>query len=175
MGETRNGSGEPEQDEDWRREGGIPLRPVLIVAALIVLALVVYGGYSCVRSAGAGSSFSDSVSHYPPGSVTYLARERTYLVHQTDGSFLALSDAEANDTDRVSGCLIRFRPDLHAAGETGVFWDDCHGVLFNRLGTAVQGSSAAMQRHPVSVSSGTVAVHFKDCLSADNLPDACRK
>lgn len=165
---------EEREPEEWRREGGVPLRPVLIVAALIVLALVVYGGYSCVRSADAGSSFSDSVSHYPPDSVTYLASERTYLVRQLDGSFLALSDAEANDTDRVSGCLIRYRPDLLAAGEAGVFWDDCHGVLFNRTGVVVQGSSAPMQRHPVSVSGVTVSVRIKDCLNADNQPEACR-
>jgi hypothetical protein len=163
-----------EEEDHGEPRGGVPLRPVLIVAALLILALAAYGGYACVQSTSGGSTFSDSVAHYAPGSVTYLASARTYLVRQADGSFLALSDAEANEADRIAGCLIRYRPDLRAAGETGVFWDDCHGVLFNRMGAAVQGSSAPMQRHPVSASGGRVTVRITSCVDAANQPQACR-
>jgi hypothetical protein len=145
--------------------GTIPLRPVAIVVVILLAIGVGYLAYSCARSSGSSSTFTDQVSHYPPNSVTYIAPARTYLVRQGDGSFLALSEVEAVREDRVAGCIIRFRPDLSAGGEPGVFRDDCHGVLFGRDGAPVGAASPPMQRHPVTSDGKTVSLRFHVCLS----------
>lgn len=163
----------PELPQEEQPQGGVPLRPVLLIAAVLLLAFAVYTGYSCLRSGGNGS-FSGPVDHFPPGSVTYLQAGGTYLVRQPDGAFIALSEQEADDADRTAGCVIRWRPDLAAAGERGVFRDDCHGVLFNRQGTAVQGSAPPMQRRPVTVSGSTVTVQLTHCENAVGTAEVCR-
>jgi hypothetical protein len=157
--------------------GTIPLRPVLVVAAILLLAAATYIGYSCTRSIGRGGGFSDQVSHYATGSVTYLAAGRSYLVRREDGSFVALSEVEADPADRVAGCLIRYRPDLSAAGQTGVFRDDCHGVLFSRDGIAIQGSAPPMEQHPVQVSGSQVSVRFNVCQAGggSDAAESCRE
>ncbi|MGI8551071.1 MAG: hypothetical protein ACR2PL_09865 [Dehalococcoidia bacterium] len=157
--------------------GTIPLRPVVIVAALLLLAAAAYTGYACFSARGNSSTFTDQVASYPPDSVTYIAQDHSYLVRTADASFLTLSEVEAQDADRVSGCIIRYRPDLSAGDVHGVFRDDCLGTLFNRMGIAVQGSAPPMQRHPTLVHDKTVTIYPKACEAGGNSmqPEACRE
>lgn len=148
--------------------GTVSLRPVLIVTTILSIGALGYLGYSCVSSAGSGSSYSAPVSRFSPDSVTYLAAARTYLVRQTDGTFIALSEIEPDQPDRIGGCVIRFRPDLQANGVMGVFRDDCHGALYGRDGRPLTGSAAPMQRHPVESSGTEVRVLFTVCLSGSD-------
>lgn len=170
----------PEQPEDGfeeedERAGTVSIRPVVIIGSLLLLALIGYLGYSCAATLGGSANYSAPVSRFAPNSVTYLAGSGTYLVRLADGSFLALSEAEATSADRVAGCVIRYRPDLSAGGQQGVFRGDCHGTLYNRMGIAVQGSALPMQRHPVNVRGNQVIVMPKQCLqSGTNQPQACR-
>jgi hypothetical protein len=156
--------------------GTISLRPVVAVVAILLLAGAAYLGYSCVSTRQPGASFADTVAHYPPDSVTYLANGRTYLVRMANGEFLALSEAEANRSDRIAGCLIRFQADLQQAGETGLFRDDCHGVVYDRQGLPQTDGQAPMQRHVVVQTANTVQVRFDLCLGGGgaNTPEACR-
>lgn len=160
---------------DSPHQGGVPLRPVLAVAAILLLVLIAYGAYSCSQSLAQGAVFRDQVSHYPVNSVTYLSAGRTYLVHLGNGSFIALSEIESSPADRADGCIIRYRPDVSAAGQRGVFVDDCKGVDFNTMGIAIQGTAPPMQRHPVSVHGGAVTVSLKSCLAGGggNHVEAC--
>jgi hypothetical protein len=156
-----SGPSESESDrelspEDWHDSGSVSLRPVLVVGCLLLLAGFGYLGYSCVQASERAGTFTDEASHYAPGSVTYVASGRTYLVRTSDGAFLALSEVEADDTDRVAGCVIRYLADLSIAGETGLFRDDCHGVVFSRNGSAIDGAAPPMQRHLVLQSSENV-------------------
>ncbi len=157
--------------------GTVPLRPVLIVFAVLLLVAAGFAVYSCTRSATSDGTFSDKVADYPPGSVTYLASGRTYLVRENDGSFLALSEVEAASADRQQGCIIRYRPDLSAAGQAGIFRDDCHGTLFNREGLAVRGDAPPMQQHPVQVEGSGMSVRFTSCraTTAGAAPEPCRE
>jgi hypothetical protein len=173
--ESRDGS--PAQPETSAEPGTWPLRPVLAIAALIVVALIGIAGYSCIRSSGGRDSFSAPESRFPPGTVTYIAAGRFYLVRNDNGNFLALSEVEDSQADRIAGCLIRYRPDLSAGNQAGVFRDDCHGTQFDRQGVAIDGSAPAMQQHPVRVAGGTVTVRFRDCLAGGGSPDPepCRE
>jgi hypothetical protein len=154
--------------------GTVSLRPVLAVFVVLLLAAAGFAIYSCARAPASGT-FVDSVHHYPPDSVTYLASGRSYLVRLSGGSFLALSEVEADAADRQQGCVIRFRADLSADGQVGVFRDDCHGALFNREGIAVQGSAPPMQQHPVQVNGDAVSVNFRSCLGSNSRPEPCRE
>jgi hypothetical protein len=159
-------------DDVWQEPGGISMRVLLPIVAVLAVAAAVYVGYTLTQSLGSGSSFSDRVANYPPDSVTYLSNGRTYLVRQNDGTFLALSEVEASATDRIAGCLIRYLP-----GKQGAFRDDCHGVMFNLEGVAVQGAAPPMQRHPVTVHGGKLTVQLKVCLqggSSDQI-EPCRE
>lgn len=163
--------------EPSHEPGTLPLRPVLIVAAILALAALAYAGYSCVHTSGGSGNFSAPVSQFPAGSVTYIALDRMYLARRDDGSFVTLSEIEAAQADRTTGCVIRYRPDLSAEGQAGVFRDDCHGTLFNRDGIAIQGSAPPMQQHPVRASKDTVVVETKVCLTGGGsaAPEPCRE
>ena len=162
---------------DEATAGTVALRPVLIIAAILAACVAGYLSYSCISAAGAGAGFSAPVSRFSPDSVTYLDAGRTYLVRQPDGGFLALSEAEPDRQDQISGCVIRYRPDLQAGGTTGVFRDDCHGALYGRDGQPLGGSGPPMQRHPVEVNGSQVRVNFAVCLSGsgDQSAEACRR
>jgi hypothetical protein len=157
--------------------GTVPLRPVVIVAVILLAIVAGYLGYACVHSSSGSSTFTDQVNHYAPGSVTYIAPARTYIARQPDGSFLALSEIEAAQADRVAGCVIRYRPDLSAGSETGIFRDDCHGVVFNREGLPIDGASPPMQRHPITSDGKTMALHFRMCLgpTGEGQEQPCRE
>jgi hypothetical protein len=156
--------------------GTISLRPVAVVTAILLLGAFGYLGYTCVHASPAGS-FVAPITRFAPGSVTYLAQGRTYLVRSDDGSFLALSEVEANAADRLAGCVIRFRPDLSAGDEKGVFRDDCHGTVFNHEGIAVQGSSDPMQQHPVLAGKSDISVRLRECLAGggNSSVEPCRE
>jgi hypothetical protein len=164
-------------DAEGAEPGTWPLRPVLAVAAVLLVGLLIYAGYSCVRSSGGSDSFSAPVNRFPLDSVTYVAPGRFYLVHTDTGAFVALSEVEDAPADRIAGCLIRYRPDLGSGDEKGVFRDDCHGTLFNRDGDAVEGSAPSMQRHPVRVTNGNVTVPLKECIAGGGAatPEVCRE
>ena len=163
-------------DYDAADTDGVSLRVVLPILVLLVLAAAVYAGYACSQTLGNGASLSDATAHYPPGSVTYLANGRTYLVREGDGSFIALSEIEERRADQIAGCVIRYRASLSASGESGVFRDDCHGVVFNLQGLVVEGAAQPMQRHPVIVNGKTLTVQFKTCLRAgDDVTEPCRE
>lgn len=156
--------------------GGISLRVVLPILVLLVLAAAVYAGYACSQSLGSGASLSDAAAHFPPGSVTYLANGRAYLVRESDGAFIALSEIEERRADQIAGCVIRYRAGLSASGESGVFRDDCHGAVFNLQGLVVAGAAQPMQQHPVVVNGKTITVQFKTCLrGGDRVPEPCRE
>lgn len=166
-----------EEDEELNEPGTVSLRVVVALLVLLVLAAAGIFIHSCSQSTASASVFSDQISHYAPGSVTYLANARSYLVRANDGSFLALSEVEAAEADRVAGCLIRYRPVSSANAQAGVFRDDCHGTLFNSQGIAVSGDAPPMQRHPTVVSAKMVSVQLRVCLQggADGRPEACRE
>jgi len=164
-------------EQRWHEPGTVPLRPVVIVGAILLLCSVAYLGYSCARSSASGGSFTAPVSRYPTGTVTYIAPARTYLVRREDSSFLALSEVEDSASDRLAGCVIRYRADLSAAGVTGVFRDDCHATLFSRDGVAIQGSAPPMQQHPVRPGKDEVVVQITMCLGGGGLglQEPCRE
>jgi hypothetical protein len=144
--------------------GTISLRPVLVVIALLGLASSAFLIYSCSHAPPVGS-FSAPINRFPANSVTYLSSGRSYLVRMEDGSFLALSEVDADPANRLKGCVIRYRPDLTGAGKQGAFRDDCSGALFDLEGLAIEGGSPPMQRHPVQVTDRNVSVRFKICIS----------
>lgn len=164
-------------DGQLHEPGTLPLGPVLAVAAILVVAALVFSTYSCLRSSAGAGTFTAPVSQFPAGSVTYVAADHMYVIHSDDGAFSSLSEVEADQADRLAGCLIRYRPDLSSAGETGVFRDDCHGTLFNRAGVAIQGSAPAMQQHPVRAGKDTLVVDIKACMSGGDSPsnEPCRE
>jgi hypothetical protein len=165
---------ESELQEQEHERGTVSIKPVL--AGLVILVAVIAGLliYSCAHAPPSGS-FTDRASRYSPGSVTYLAAGRTYLLNEPDGTFVALSEVDADADARLKGCIIRYRPDLSAGNQSGVFRDDCGGTLFDREGMPVQGSSPPMQRHAVQVAEGNVTVRFNRCLSASGAAETCRE
>jgi hypothetical protein len=169
--DEEGGSQAPDEPGNW------PLRPVLTVATVLLAGLLIFAGYSCIRSSGGGDTFSAPESRFPPATVTYIASDRFYLVRDDAGAFLALSEVEDSPADRIAGCLIRYRPDLSAANQSGAFRDDCHGLLFDRHGVATDGSATPMQQHPVQVADGTVTVRFKTCIAGDGSlqTETCRE
>jgi hypothetical protein len=164
-------------DESSNEPGTWPLRPVIAIAALLLAGVLIYAGYSCVRAAGGGGTFTAPEKQFPTGTVTYVAPGRFYLVRDNGGSFLALSEVEDSAADRIGGCVIRYRADLNTGDQKGVFRDDCHGTLFNPEGIAIDGSAPPMQQHPVRVNNGTVAVPLRACIAGGGgtTPEPCRE
>jgi len=164
-------------EEPWREPGTVPLRPIVIVGAILLVIAIGYLSYSCVHSARTVGSFSAPVSRYPAGSITYLASGRTYLIRRDDGSFIALSEIEADAADRLAVCVIRYRADLNATDQIGVFRDDCQGTLFNREGSAIESSAPPMQRHPAGSAGDEVTVQLRACVAGDGsgIPERCRE
>ena len=140
------------------------MRPVLLVAGVLSIAALAFLVYSCSRAPASGS-FTAPIGRFPPDSVTYLAAARSYLVRSNDGSFAALSEVDADPASRLNGCVIRYRSDLSAAGEQGIFRDDCSGALFDREGKAIQDPLPPMQRHPVQIADGNLAVRIRVCVN----------
>lgn len=137
--------------------------PALVVLVAVGVLAVAFLGSTCIRG-GADTSFSMSVERLKVDDPVYISSKGFYLVRPSSGEVIALSDQEVRREDRLNGCLIRYRETAQAAGRTGLFRDDCSGVLFDLTGKPVEGNAPPMKRLPLTISGGKVKVDLTTCI-----------
>lgn len=141
--------------------------PALVVLVAVGVLAVAFLASTCVRG-GEDTTFSAPLERFRVDDPVYVSSKGFYLVRLASGDVLALSDQEARRADRLSGCLIRYRETVQAAGRTGLFRSDCTGTLFDLTGTPVEGTAPPMKRHPLTVSGGKLNVDLTTCLDGAN-------
>jgi hypothetical protein len=145
----------------WRRWLSI----AATVAVCAALALV---AYSCFKPSGR-PTYSAPAQRLRDAGVTYVARGTLYVVAEPDGSFVALDEQERNQANRLSGCVIRWRPEVQG----GVFQEDprCGGATFDRAGASQSGGQALL-RHPLKLdgkgNDERVLVQTEKCFAPEN-------
>jgi cytochrome b6-f complex iron-sulfur subunit len=107
---------------------------------------------SQVFNAGALENFS-------PGSVTFNAENRTYIVRESDGGIYAISAVCTH-----LGCLTRWNDNR---GETTC---PCHGTKFSKSGSVLEGpTSKTLPRFSLSLNENNEIIVDKGIQVDDNL------
>jgi hypothetical protein len=183
--------------------GRVQLRPVVLTLALIAIFFGVVGLVLYFKP------FADSpptgkpeldvfaagpVDEFAPGSVAYFEKEHVYLVHFSDGAFLALYDLSPatqmlvteSDTEKLDCRVLLAEGDSVAEhlgsdisargfGTTG-FIDACTGAIWDAEGTHVGGPpDGRLDRFPVAVINEIVRIDLGDrrCQSDASVPNPC--
>jgi len=183
--------------------GRVRLRPVALTIGMIVLFFGVVGLVLYFKpfadSPPSGKPELDvfaagPVETFAPGTITYFQKEHVYLVHFSDGAFLALYDlSPATQTlvretapskiecrvglaqgDDVAGHL---GPDIGARGfATTGFVDACTGAVWDAEGMHAGGPvDGRLDRFPVAVINDIVRIDLGDrrCLDDVAVPNPC--
>lgn len=86
---------------------------------------------------------------YALGAVVYRATDGFFVARQPDGTVLALSDVDPHNPPKRPICRVTFRPDLAADGESGRFFDNCTGSMYDIGGRGLSGDGLDLERLPV--------------------------
>jgi hypothetical protein len=175
--------------------GRVHLRPVLLTIAFMVLFFGVVGLALYLKPFGdsppSGKPELDifaagPVKEFAPGTITYFQKEHLYLVHFTDGAFLALYDlSPATQTAIGEGdaTLLQCRAALTVASATEgdsfesflgadvaargfpstAFVNTCSGAIWDAEGTHVGGpGDGRLDRFPIAVINDIVRIDLAD-------------
>ena len=129
------------------------------------------------------------VKEFAPGSVTYFQKEHAYLIHFTDGAFLALYDlspstqakVEGNDLTKLACRAVltegdavapHLGSDIAARGFATIgFVDLCSGAVWDAEGRHVGGASdGRLDRFPVAVINDIIRIDLGDRWCQTNGP-----
>jgi hypothetical protein len=183
--------------------GRVQLRPVVLTIAFMVLFFGIVGLALYLKPFGdsppSGKPELDifaagPVKEFPPGTITYFQKEHLYLVHFTDGAFLALYDlSPATQAEVGAGDATRLQcravltdasrtvgdpldplvgADVAARGfpSTG-FVNSCTGAIWDAEGSHVGGlADGRLDRFPIAVINDIVRIHLGDrrCETSEN-------
>ena len=134
----------------------------IVPGLLIAIAIAVGGGLvfiNCLR-ATPSDAYTTRIDALPDGEPVFLSGPGIYLVRRGE-DVIALSHDEPRRESPSSGCAIRYRETLEAAGRRGAFRSDCTGVLYGLDGAPVDGAGPPMTRHVVKRDGGRVTVEFR--------------
>ena len=181
----------------------VQLRPVVLTLALIsiffgVVALVLYfkpfGDSPPAGKPELDVFAAGPVDAFPPGTMAYFEKEHVYLVHFSDGAFLALYDlSPATQSQVVHGgnAVLECRALLTEGDAVAVllgadvgrrgfastgFVDACSGAVWDAEGTHVGGpADGRLDRFPVAVINDIVRIDLADrrCQSEGAIESPC--
>jgi len=111
------------------------------------------------------------IDEYASGEPVHFISHGFWLVRIGDDLILALSDRDTDPNSSGDKCRVVWRPDAAIDARYGWFRGKCSGSLFNVNGRKVSGPSPhSMDRYPVTVSGGAIAVDTTHALQ-DTIDD----
>lgn len=137
-------------DEQGRSEEPTGVRPGCLVAiGVVALSAALVAFVMWLWPSGGGDIDLGAVESYRPGSVVYRSTDGLFVVRQSDGTVLALSDLDPHNPSGRSSCRVTFRPDLAGAGEAGRFFDNCTGSMYDMEGHGLSGDGLDLDQLPL--------------------------
>ena len=134
------------------------MRPgCLIAVGLVVLGAVLALAGSFVLTRGDGGVQLGRADDYAAGAVVYRSTDGLFVVRQTDGTVLALSDLDPHNPQGRTSCRVTFRPDL-GGEEGGRFFDQCTRSTYDLGGRGLSGDGRDLERLELREDDGRLSV-----------------
>lgn len=97
------------------------------------------------------------------GEPTHFSDERVWVVHSSNGGFIALSDVDPHPHFGQPDCAVVWRPDITLEGVTGWFRGTCSGSTWSREGELRSGPSpGALAQLPTRIEGDRLLIELGD-------------